>query len=256
MSDAPKEIFVLVSPKNRTVYNFRGDLIREIINQDYQVYVTGPNQTDVDKIEALGVTFIEIPMNKNGIGIGEDIRYTWRLYCLFKQIKPSVILGYTIKPVIYGSIAAQMAKVSRIFSMITGAGYLFANQSFKAKILRRIAFLLYKIGLGGSTRVIFQNSDDLEEFVAQKLVTRNKCFVVNGSGVNMQKFQPADYPSVITFFMLSRMIYGKGVIQFFQAAERVKNIYPEARFVILGNIEIMNDAIQPEELNYYVSKNI
>lgn len=99
--------FILVSPKNRTAYNFRGDLIKRIISCGYEVIVTGPNRVGVEKIEALGARFVEIPMNKNGVNPKEDLKYQKALYELFKKEKPDVVLGYTSKPVIYGSIAAK-----------------------------------------------------------------------------------------------------------------------------------------------------
>ena len=94
--------FILVSPKNRTSYNFRGDLIKRIISQGYEVVVTGPNRDNVDKIEELGARFVEIPMNKNGVNPLHDIKYLLTLKKLFKAEKPDVTLGYTSKPVIYG----------------------------------------------------------------------------------------------------------------------------------------------------------
>lgn len=112
--------FLLVSPKNRTVYNFRGDLIRDIRAKGYNVVVTGPNRDHIDRIEALGARFIEIPMDKTGINILSDLRYLWRLFKVIRQEKPDITLGYTIKPVIYGSIAACLAGVPNRNSMITG----------------------------------------------------------------------------------------------------------------------------------------
>lgn len=92
--------FILVSPKNRTVYNFRGDLIKEIIARGYEVVVTGPNQIDVDKITALGARFIEIPIDKNGVNPLADLKYQKALENLFIKEQPDVVLGYTSKPVI------------------------------------------------------------------------------------------------------------------------------------------------------------
>ena len=101
--------FLLISPKNRTVYNFRGDLIKEFISRGYEVIVTGPDKTDVDKIEALGASFVEIPMNKTGTSVFGDIKYCKKLYSLMKKEKPDITLGYTVKPVVYGAIAAKLA---------------------------------------------------------------------------------------------------------------------------------------------------
>ena len=244
--------FFLIAPKNRTVYNFRGDLLLAIQRHGYETIVTGPNQDNVDKIIALGGHFFEIPMDKNGVNVFADLHYLWRLYKLMRKVKPDVVLGYTIKPVIYGTIAAWLAGVPKRNAMITGAGYLFANRSLKAVLLRNISLGLYKIGLGVASNVIFQNKDDQEEFIKYHLCQPKKCYVVNGSGVNMLRFSPSLYPKIPTFFMLSRMIYSKGVMDFFEAAKIIKGKYTNCRFMILGKIETMPDGVKPEEVAPYV----
>lgn len=245
--------FVLISPKNRSAYNFRGDLIKDIQAKGYDVTVTGPNMEGVDKIEALGAKFIEVPVNKNGTNPLSDIGYCLKLRKILKRERADAILGYTIKPVIYGSIAGWLAAVKNRTAMVTGAGYLFASKSTKAKIIRWISFMLYRLGLGTAHKVIFQNIDDLNEFVEHKLVKREKCYVVNGSGVNMSKYTPAPYPEMPSFFFLGRLVYSKGGMDFAEAAKIVKRQHPEARFMILGKLEKnLPDAIKEEELMPYV----
>ena len=101
--------FILISPKNRTVWNFRGDLVKEFVKKGYEVVVTGPDQTDVEKIEGLGARFVEIPMNKTGTSVIGDLKYCSALLRLFRKERPDITLGYTVKPVIYGAIAAKLA---------------------------------------------------------------------------------------------------------------------------------------------------
>ena len=249
--------FILISPKNRTVYNFRGDLIKRIIGLGYEVIVTGPDQTDVDKIEALGARFVEIPMNKTGTSVFGDLKYCKRLTALFKQEKPDVTLGYTVKPVIYGAIAAKRAKVPNINSMITGGGYVFIAKTLKAKVIGVIVKMLYRIGLRKATHVIFQNPDDLNEFCDRKLVKREKCSFVNGSGVNLEKFEKAPYPEQTAFFMLSRLLKSKGVCEYLEAAKKVKQQYPNTKFYILGKYEFeMQDAVDKDYVERFISDGI
>ena len=246
--------FILVSPKNRSAYNFRGDLIKDIQKKGYDVIVTGPNREGVDKIDSLGAKFVEVPVNKNGTNPIADVAYCIKLYKLMKAEKVDAILGYTIKPVIYGSIAGWLAGVRKRTAMVTGAGYLFASKSLKARIIRHISFLLYRLGLGAAQKVIFQNVDDLNEFVAHGLVNKEKCHVVNGSGVNMSKFTPTPYPSVPTFFFLGRLVKAKGGMDFAKAAKIVKEKFPNSRFMILGKIDkSLPDAITEDELMPYVN---
>ena len=248
--------FILVSPKNRTAYNFRGDLIKRIISCGYEVIVTGPNRVGVEKIEALGARFVERPMDKNGVNPKEDLKYQKALCELFKKEKPDVVLGYTSKPVIYGSIAAKKAGVPHKVAMITGLGYAFTAQTKKAKAIRAVMSVLYKKALNCADTVIFQNPDDREQFVSSGLVKSEKCRVVNGSGVNTNRFSVADYPDKITFFMLSRVMYSKGIREYLRACELVKEKHPEVRFMLLGACENIQDSLSKEDLAPYVEKGI
>lgn len=249
--------FLLISPKNRTVYNFRGDLIRAIIGQGYDVIVTGPDRTDVERITALGAHFVEIPMNKTGTSVVKDLRYCLQLYKLMKRERPDVTLGYTIKPVVYGAMAAKLAGVPNINSMVTGGGYTFTAKTAKAKILGIIVRILYRMGFGCTDHVIFQNGDDLEEFCSRGLVKREKCTVVNGSGVNMTHFQPAPMPEEPAFFMLSRLLKSKGVAEYLEAARMVKEKYPQVHFYLLGKYETqMQDAVPKEAVESYIRSGI
>ena len=245
--------FVLISPKNRTVYNFRGDLIREIISKGYEVVVTGPDQTDVDKIEALGARFVEIPMNKTGTSVTGDLKYCRALTELLRVEKPDVTLGYTVKPVIYGAIAAKRAGVENINSLITGGGYTFAATSVKAKTLGLIVRTLYKFGLKRTDHVIFQNEDDLNEFCGRGLVKRQKCAFVNGSGVNLNQYKETAFPESVSFFMLSRLLKSKGVREYLEAARITKKQYPQTKFYILGKYETtMQDAVDKEYIEKFI----
>lgn len=244
--------FVLVSPKNRTAYNFRGDLVKLIISKEYEVIVTGPNRDNVDKIEALGARFVEIPMDKNGVNPIEDFKYERALYKLFCEEKPDAVLGYTSKPVIYGSIAAKRAGVKKITAMITGLGYAFTQKTLKARVIRLIMSILYKPALKCAHTVVFQNPDDRDEVIRLKLVKPEKCRVVNGSGVNMERFKPLPYPEEMTFFMLARVMYAKGIREYLSAAETVKKKYPDVKFMLLGACEGIQDSISREDLQKYI----
>lgn len=248
--------FILVSPKNRTAYNFRGDLIKLIISKGYEVIVTGPNKENVEKIEQLGARFVEIPMNKNGLNPFNDLKYQKALTELFKKEKPDAILGYTSKPVIYGSIAAKKANIKSVTAMITGLGYAFTQNTSKAKAVRAIMSVLYKKALSCADTVIFQNPDDMKQFTDMKLVKSEKCRLVHGSGVNTERFHPLPYPEKTTFFMLSRIMNSKGIREYLEAAKNVKGKYPDAEFLLLGACEGIQDSIGQEELQKYIDSGI
>jgi glycosyltransferase involved in cell wall biosynthesis len=248
--------FILISPKNRTIYNFRGDLIKEIISRGYEVIVTGPNNDDIEKVKELGVRFELIPLNKTGLNIIADIKFLLNLIKLFRKEKPDAILGYTIKPIIYGSIAAKLVGVKNINSMVTGVGYVFTAKTVKAKIIKFFASILYRIGISCADKIIFQNSDDMNEFIGNGLIKSEKCNLVNGSGVNMDKFSPVKFPETLTFFMLARVMHSKGIREYLEAAKIIKTKYPEVRFMLLGAVENLQDSLKMEDLMPYINAGI
>ena len=249
--------FLLISPKNRTVYNFRGELIKLIVSKGYEVIVTGPDMTDVDLIEALGARFVELPIDKNGTNVSEDLRYYRALKALMRSEKPDATLSYTVKPVVYGCTAAKKAGVKNVNCLITGAGYTFASRSDKAKLLGALVRRLYRHGLRKADCVIFQNPDDRDEFCARGLIERQKTRLVNGSGVDLMRFSPAPMPGNVTFFMLSRILKSKGVSEYLEAARKVKRIHPKARFMLLGKYETsMQDALESNYVEGFIQDGV
>ncbi len=248
--------FLLISPKNRTVYNFRGDLLREIASRGYDIVVTGPNRDGLEKINELGALLQVIPLDKNGFSIIGDLRYLSNLYRLIKAEKPDVVLAYTIKPNIYGSIAAKLAGVKNINTMVTGAGYAFTAKGGRAKFTKLMVSILYRIAFTCTDRVIFQNKDDLRQFTELGLLKPQKCRLVDGSGVNMELFPLVPFPEITTFFMLSRVIASKGVMEYLQAASQIKSKYPKVRFMLLGAIENISDSLKEDDLAPYIKDGV
>ncbi len=248
--------FMLISPKNRTVYNFRGDLIKEIQKSGYDVIVTGPNEDNLDKIKALGVEFKKIDLDKNSVGIFNNIKYYLELKKLLKNEKPDIVLSYTIKPVIFGSLAAKKANIDKIYSLITGLGQVYATNDLKTKIIRFICGIAYKRVFKYNKKIIFQNKDDLNECVSRKYLLKEKCEVVDGSGVNLERFRKTELPKGNTFLMVSRMLKTKGVQEYLEAARIVKMKYPETKFLYVGSTENMSSYVKKEEVDKYINAGI
>lgn len=242
---------MVISPKNKTVFNFRGDLIKAFIKKGYEVVVTGPNKEYLEDIEKLGASFIEVPFVKDNVGIIGDLKYCSMLRKVIKEEKPDKIFSYTIKPVIYGSIAGGTCGVKEIYPMMTGLGRVYGTDGLKSKILRMITGTLYKIAFRYCKKVIFQNWDDMDLFVKLKYLPKSKCDKIDGSGVNMERFAFSKLPEEKTFLMISRIIKEKGVFEFCEAAKIVKEKHPEAKFVILGGYDSSIGAVRPEELKPY-----
>lgn len=244
---------IVVAPKNKTVFNFRGDLIKDMIAKGNEVMVIGPNKDYIDDVMALGISeFIEVPLVKDNTSVFGDLDYLKALKRVFKEKKPDLVFGYTIKPVIYGSIAAKSAKVPHIYAMVTGLGRVYASQSFKTKVVRRITKMLYKKAFKACKKVIFQNRDDIKEFVEQKYLSESKCVQVNGSGVNMERFSKTAISESPVFLMVSRIIREKGVMEYCEAARAVRVKHPEARFILLGGFDSSIGALKKEDIQSYI----
>ena len=248
---------LVVSPKNKTVYNFRGDLIKDMIAKGHEVYVTGPNRLFYDEVMALGIKeFIEIPLVKDNTNPFGDIKYMKKLKACMKKIKPDMVFGYTIKPVIYGSLAAASAGVPRICGMITGLGRVYSAGGAKARLVRSVTVKLYRKALKKCDKVIFQNPDDRDLMVKISKIAPEKTTVVNGSGVNMNRFRREKQPEALSFLMVSRIIREKGVLDYCKAAKLVKAEHPQVRFVLLGGFDRSIGRLAPEDLAEYTDSGI
>lgn len=246
---------LIVSPKNKTVFNFRGDLIRDMIAQGHEVVVLGPNRDFVEDILALGVAeFIEVKLVKDNTSIKGDLGYLRQLIRIMKAQKPDLVFGYTIKPVIYGSIAAKLTGVPHIYAMVTGLGRVYASNGLKAKLVRLITKILYKMAFKACRKVIFQNGDDIDQLVSEHYLPLEKTVQVNGSGVNMDRFRRTELPEKPVFLMVSRVIREKGVMEYCEAARTVKQNCPEARFILLGGLDVSMGALKMEDIQPYIDE--
>lgn len=244
---------LIVSPKNKTVFNFRGDLVKDMIARGHTVMVTGPNRDFLDDIYALGVEkFIEVPLVKDNTSVSGDMHYFKRLRKVMKDENPDMVFSYTIKPVVYGSMAAGMAGVKRIVAMVTGLGRVYTSDNLKTKAVRRITKTLYKRAFSSCDKVIFQNKDDIRELVSDHYLPEEKTALVNGSGVNMERFRRSELPETPVFLMVGRVIKEKGVAEFCNAARVLKKEVPEARCILLGGFDQSIGALQPEDIQPFI----
>ena len=244
---------LIISPKNKSVFNFRGDLIKNMISCGHIVYVTGPNYEYLDDIMSLGVTeFIEVSLIKDNTSVKGDLSYLKALKRVIAEKKPDIVFGYTIKPVIYGSLAAKSFGVPRVCALVPGLGRVYASNGMKVKLIRKITKFLYKRAFAVCDKVAFQNPDDIDEFVSGKYLPKSKTVLVNGSGVNMERFKRTALPETPVFLMVSRIIREKGVMEYCEAARRVKKQRPEARFILLGGFDTSIGALKKEDIQQYI----
>ena len=175
---------------------------------------------------------------------------------LIKEVRSAYVLTYTIKPVIYGSIAAWVLGVPQRYALVTGLGYAFTGDAKGLRrVLRYIVQRLYRLALSRTGKVFFQNPDDETLFREKKILSPAipSC-IVNGSGVDISKYSVCPLPEQPVFLMIARLLGDKGVREYAQAAVVVKRVYPEARFLLVGWIDNNPDAITEQELDKWISE--
>ncbi len=198
---------VIFGNSAESLVSFRSDLMREMVEIGHRVSACSPETTAPlkRKIEKTGAKFTIVEIERTGINPLKDLQTIIKLVQVLKKEKPDVILNYTIKPVIYGSIAARLSGIKMIYSMITGLGYAFSDSdnSLKQKVVNFAARFLYKISLKFNNKVFFQNPDDKNLFLRLHLIKDIKQTVlINGSGVNIDRFIPAKLPEKISFLLI------------------------------------------------------
>ena len=260
---------VVFSSTSRSLIGFRGQLINKLISLGMEVHVFSPDfQEDILLIlNEMGVIVHTVPLERTKISLYSDFQTLLKVTLVLKNIQPNYILSYTIKPVIYGSIAAKIAGVKNIYSLITGLGYAFISlehPNHKVTNLQKVVFNLYKMALFCSNKVIFQNSDDAELFEKMNLVNSKKINIVNGSGVDLSHYNydltileeyAPEQP--IKFLMLGRIIGDKGIREYIAAATELKKKYgTKVIFQLGGGLDTNPTAIQQKELDEWVSTGV
>lgn len=244
-----------------SLINFRGPLLQALRSSGHDVIAAGPE--DLPEVRARlsdwGVGFRTVPLARTGLNPVEDLSALLALRRLMKELRPDLLLSYTIKPVIYGGLAARLAGVPHVVSLITGLGYSFIGTNIRQKIVGGVARFLYRFALGFNQLIFFQNEDDEALFRNEKLVPqRVPTVVVRGSGVDLAHYSrvPAVLPANgrgLTFLMIARLIVEKGVHEFAAAARAVRLKHPEARFVLVGGVEARPGALGLDEVEHWVA---
>ena len=239
------------------IVNFRSGLIRSLVAAGHEVVVVSPQDAYSEKIPALGCRYIPMPIDSGGVHPGRDLLLVVQyLRILFKE-KPSVYLGYTVKPNIYGSLACHLLRIP-VISNIAGLGFVFMAGGW----LRPLVRFMYRAALMPARLVFFQNEEDREYFVSWLITRRQRTLVLPGSGVDLDRFAYSapirdSSHSGVKFLLVARMLWDKGVGEFVEAARVLQQEFPDCEWALLGAVKGSNPAcIAPEIVDQWVAEGV
>lgn len=254
---------LIISSELFSLINFRGSLIKQLIDCGHKVTVLVPEEkknkkNSVKDLKKIGVIFKRYSLSRTGLNPFKDY-FSYRSICfVISQCRPDIVIAYTAKPVIYSGIAMRHFPNISFFPLITGLGYAFTEEGgFKRKLIRRLMIILYRKGLKNSKGIIFQNYDDKKLFYKLKIIFKNiSSHVVNGSGVDLNLFTFSKLTKKPIFLMLARLLIDKGVREYAQAARIVKAKFPKAIFQLAGRLDSNPSTISIDELKSWTNEGL
>jgi glycosyltransferase involved in cell wall biosynthesis len=252
---------LLIAGLADSLINFRGSLILALQSKGLHVHVAAPDIPEHSlihqQLKTMGLSVHQVPMLRTRTNLLADIGTMWALWRLMRKIRPSITLAYTIKPVIYGILAAWFAGVPQRIALITGLGYAFQGSGNRTYLLSLVQ-KLYKFALARASLVFFQNPDDLILFRTRSILCpHTPISVINGSGVDLKSFafKPLTLHNSVgamKFLFIGRLLGDKGIYEYVQAARLIKRTHPEVKCVLVGWIDSNPNSISQEELDEWV----
>jgi glycosyltransferase involved in cell wall biosynthesis len=237
------------------IFHFRAALISALQRAGHTIITAAPADAYTERLRALVDAHYTLPMDNAGTSPLRDAMLGWRYGCLLRRVRPAALLTYTIKPNIYGALAARMLGIP-VIANVSGLGTAFIRITW----VTRVAMLLYRLAFARVACVFFQNAEDRDMFVRHRLVAPEKAKLVPGSGIDLAYFTPPparDDGAPLAFALIARMVRDKGIGEFVEAARRVKALHPHVIFRLIGPIHIQNQtAIDAHTIAGWVAEGI
>ena len=227
-----------------SLINFRGRLIAAMVEAGHEVVACAPDHDEAVErdLAAMGARFRRTPLERTGSNPFSDLATLARYASLYRRERPDVVLAYTQKPIIYGGLVARLFPKVDFYALMTGLGYVFSPAADDRWILRTLVSRLYRLALTGARATFVFNGDDRRDMIEHGIVADSVPVIqVPGSGVDLAHFSPQPVPAgPARFLMIARLMRDKGVVEYAEAARRLKRRYPDATFVLLGRPDTEN----------------
>ena len=248
----------VLSSHTASLFWFRMDMMKDFIKHGHSVIALGPEPESnwKSKFEENGIRYQQLFVERNGINPFSDLKTYRELRKFMKEEIPDKVFAYQAKTVVYGSLAAKANGITEVYPLIAGLGSIFRGEGLKNKIIKAVMKIEYYAACRASKKVFFQNNDDKNEFINNGLIKEDKVVIINGSGVNLEKFKPEPLQEKPAFLFIGRLIKDKGVMEYLEACKRIKGEYPEVRCLLVGPYDSNPSALQPGELQPFIDKRI
>ena len=259
----PNRRVAIISSSATALVLFRGPLIEEMNRRGYTVAALAPDYTDESRaaIVNCGAEPIDYPLERKGTNLRDDLSSVVALVRILSNHRPGIVLSHFMKPVIYGTLAASMARVPHRYAMIEGLGFAFTDtgeRSLAKRALRKAMQTLLRVALRGAKRVIFLNDDDRRELVSAGVAPAERSVVLGGIGLPLTEFAfaPPRTEGAPVFLMIGRLIKEKGIAEFVAAARLVRASCPDARFILLGGVDPKPGSPDEDEVRGWVEEGL
>lgn len=253
----------VIGTVSSSLLSFRGHLIKDMVSLGHNVlaFAIDYDEDAKKRGRALGAEPIKYDLDRTGLNPLKDLKSVWQLARLLRAHKVDLVFSYFLKPAIYGTLAGVFAGVPTRYVLLPGLGYAFTDDGNRWQLYKQLVGIgirsLLRVSLSRAEAVFLYNPDDIDEVQRRGLVRRDKIVQVNGTGVDLEAFQPA--PPVkepLTFLLAARLLREKGVREYAEAARRVKRKYPCARFFLLGGLDTNPSALERTEVEAWVSEGL
>lgn len=245
----------VITASTSSIPRFRIDMIKEFIRRGCQVVVFGdePIEKWDEYFKKCGISYRQYCVVRNGVNPIKDLETMKQLRLLLEAEHPDKVFTYQAKPNIYGVLAAHQMGIQDIYVMIGGLGSVFRSKDFKSLLVRRIVGAEYKLSFNYAKKIFFQNKEDMKLCISKGIIRCNQVVMTRGSGVNLDQYPLCPLPKKNSFLFVGRLVRGKGIIDYLEAAKIIKQKYPDIEFHVVGAFDSNPTGIKQEELSSYIN---